>query len=280
MSVLVQFASRDSRGNTTFVGGKAPGNTVWQLSTAEIIPAIESQEWRFWTQSAADELALIQVYERAGKKYLVSTPDGVTTNNLDYLPPLKGPGGGIWPPSPLSIVGPLPNIRLLVNRLSYRDIGNKRTVTVEPPAKSFDESRAGWLWKVDLSKAGRRNPRSIQFDLQIPWPASYLMGAEYLEDSRTGYDVLGFPAAELTREKRDELDAKAVNYFSWDFGPSALDNGGPFRITEIRFVVTYRETFWAGTGFRIAVGYLSVNPVDVEILRNPQGAWTTIEINL
>lgn len=252
MCVLVHFASRDNRGNTTFIGGSGRNGVTWQLSVDDAILAIESKEWYFFAQAPSLEITVLLVLERNGKKFLLSSPDNVTTNNLDFLPPLRSPTGGAWPPWPLSIVGILPSKRLLVNRVLFMDRVTMQMVTVEPPAVTDMGDR--WKWDVDLKGRGRDH-RTIVVDVQIPWPATY-----YLYNDQSTL-MRGFRQSELTPAKRDELEAAGLDYFGWDFGPTALENGGPSRITEIRFAFKVRQKFWDQSSFLVGVGFNTLNAV-------------------
>lgn len=271
MCVLVQYAARNSDGDTTYVGGRVNDSLTWQLSVADMVGAIETEEWFFFTQAPTGELALLKIRQVDGQKILVSSPDGVVANNLGFLPRIPKPAGGAWPPWPLSIVSILPLKRILVNRVIFRDRVTSTNVTIEPPPKVETPGQISWTWNVDLSKRGRQH-RSIVLDVQLPWPATYYVAIPWL--------IQAFKASELTQTKRDALEAAGTSYFTWDFGPSAFNAGGPFRMTEIRIAISLSQRIWDMSKVTIVVGFNSLNPVSQALLGVNVGAWTLINFQL
>ena len=281
MAVLIHFAGRNAEGNITHVGGVGPNQTSWQLSISETIALIESGEWQFFTQAPVNSIALVKVKSSAvGNKYLVTTADGVRDDNLDYLPILSSPVGGAYPPWPINLVSYLDAARLLVNRVRYMDRVKKRLVEVFPTSRPSTSVGGQLEWTVDLANTGRQH-RTIVADLRFPYPARNIVYASAAPTSGLVKQLLYFTADQLTPTKRDELDKAEAPYFTWEFGPSALDNGGPFRMTEIRFSVTLSQAYWDQPSFRIWIGFTTLNPVDLNVLKSPQGQGTSLSfINL
>ena len=68
----------------THVGGSSGGG--WRLTQAGAINLIESGAWRFFVEVRGDRVWVIVATSRYGNKYLKTTKDGDTPNNLLSLP--------------------------------------------------------------------------------------------------------------------------------------------------------------------------------------------------
>lgn len=258
MSVLVHFASRDSLGNTTFIGGIGPGNRTWQLSVADVIAAIESEEWQFITQAPDTALGKLKVREKNGKKFLISAPDGITENNLDNLPPLAPPSGGVWPQSPINFVGVLANEKYPINRARLVKESTRQMVSLIPQKTTYQK------YQFDMSSLGRKH-RSIFIDCNIPWPAVYELVLS--SDGFSGHSLQYFSISELTIAKQRDLESNNIPYYTWQPGLTFYNNGGPSRIPEITFICHFPQSFWDQPSFHIWISYYTLNPVDIEVLK-------------
>ncbi len=282
MTVLVHFAARDLKGRTTYVGGVGPGNRTWQLSVGDVISAIESEEWRFVTQAPDNAFGLLQVRDHHGQKFLISTPDGVKENNLDFLPPLLSPMGGAWPQSPMNWPGRLPATKIPVNRIRFLreapDGSPMGWAEIAPVRHDVDKFLT--TWDVDMNRMGRRR-RAIAIDWQVPWPAAYRLTLSEVRGAQAHipWEMLWYSGAELTPDKQRELEADEICYYTWEPGPSFFNNGGPARIPEVRFNCVFPQKFWNQNSFTIGLGYISWNPVEqmVDVSSALGGGGTSIE---
>lgn len=80
MAYQITHVRRDGDGDTTHVKSNYGSETV-----AQAISAIEYRQRSYYTVYNGQRAEVI-VASKNWKKYLRSTPDGTTRNNLDYLP--------------------------------------------------------------------------------------------------------------------------------------------------------------------------------------------------
>lgn len=70
----------------THIGGPNPDGTPWKITQESAIEGIESGKWRFWVAGKPKSVWVVVATSRFGHKYLKTTPDGETPDNLLSLP--------------------------------------------------------------------------------------------------------------------------------------------------------------------------------------------------
>jgi len=76
---------QDKYNRITHVGGVG-GGKQWKLTLDEAINGIESGQWAFYTHVGGHERDVVVVTPRNGRKYLRTTADQDTPDNLLSLP--------------------------------------------------------------------------------------------------------------------------------------------------------------------------------------------------
>ena len=265
MAVLVHFAERVN-GLTTYIGGINPNNkSIWQLSVSDVILAIESEEWEFVTQAPQTKLAFLRVKQEANTKFLISTPDDVVINNLDYLPPLLSPTGGVWPQSPMNYVGYLGNNKIVPAKVK-NVIKNTtpRTRVDITPSKTLNNN----TWDVYLTNFGHLH-QTLHIETIIPFPAFYTV---FISSNAASTYLQQFTSLELTPDKIQELNANNTAYFWWEPTNGAIPN----RMAQITFNCYFPQLYWDQSTFTIQITFLTVNPIDRFILQRGSTAFANL----
>lgn len=72
----------------THIGGSAggAGGNGWKITQAQAIEGIESDRWAFYVQRGGHEVDVVVAVSRFGNKYIKTTADGDSPDNLLSLP--------------------------------------------------------------------------------------------------------------------------------------------------------------------------------------------------
>jgi hypothetical protein len=254
MAVPIHFAARDHNGRITHVGGIGPRNTTWQLTKAEVVQAIEGGTWVFFTQGPMNKPAVVRVQG----DNLVSAPDGVSTNNLDNLPPLVSPMGGGWPSLPMSFPSLVSWQKLLVHRA--RVVTNGPDRVVERPAiyrkwgyYSPDvDSPAIYLETTD------RHSGWISLDINLPLLSPVQVQVTSVFNAAYLFTSLKQVSSDIRRDL-------AADEFYVTEGPSFASTGEPDRLNEMRVVCGIPDWAWQDGKFAVQIYYSSLNPYAREL---------------
>lgn len=77
---------QDKYNRITHVGGAGGDGKRWKLTLDEAISGIEGGKWQFYTHVGGHERDVVVVTPRIGRKYLRTTADQDTPDNLLSLP--------------------------------------------------------------------------------------------------------------------------------------------------------------------------------------------------
>ncbi len=251
MCVPVQRVHRNTSGVITHIGGSTLGGVPWGLTVAEAAALQEARLFQWFVEVPHGERAWVWVKtSSSGNKYLTTSPDGISANNLDSLPDMPNPLSGVSPAYPLNIPGILTMSLMRVTSIAYSGSNTLTplvTGSIEPDGDVQDFPKSGIFW--------RATPRWFYVDAVVPFPARYGVFLNSISMEQV-------PGGTLAR--RRALEAEGKGWWTLDFVLTRPDGSvnpdKPSRLTEVRLVINPGPSAWASRNFVLSIDSYSANP--------------------
>jgi len=250
MCVPIQRVHRDSSGVITHVGGSTRDGVPWGLTVDEAARLQEERLFTWFVEVPAGQKVDIWVKTSpTGRKFLTTSPDGVSANNLDSLPNMPNPLSGTLPAFPLNVPGSLTTSLMRVTSISYT--GNNKLTPIAntplaPDGTVYAYEQRGTFW--------RATPRWFYVYATVPFPAEYSVSLNAISIER----VQSNPA------RRRDLEAAGKGWWSLNFiltrPDGTIDPNKPSRMTEVEIVINPGSFAWKSRNFAIGVSAYSMNP--------------------
>lgn len=276
MCVPVQWVARNPAGVITHVGGATDRGTPWGLTVQEAIDLQESRHYSWYVEVPAGKRVPLMVRRTGGgRPYLTTSPDGIQANNLDSLPNMPHPLGGVEPPFPLNIPGTWTVSLMSVDSVTYSLNSSVPPITSSPltmpwgdragePTPEFQPPATFW----------RQAPRALRLACTLPFPADYQVSLNGV----SGPNVMRWVPQDALGTQQS-IQQAGGGWWTHEFVlTDALGNYDPrlpARLTPVRVLVYPGTRAWATGRINITLVSRSINP---HCEGNSSGAYVSFTI--